>query len=75
MTAMDAGTSSDVRMSSLVTMRTPSGTRPGRLLTREPVARIVSLLVSRRSPVGWSSASMVATRMCVAPSSFAVPRM
>ncbi len=75
MTAMLAGTSSDLRMSSLVTMRTPSGTRPGRLLTRDPVARMVSLVRSTRSPVGWSSASMVATRMVVAPSRIAVPRM
>ena len=63
-------------MSSLVTMRSPSGSRPGRLLTRRPGREDRVLRgSSTRSPVGWSSSSMVATRTVVAPSSVAVPRM
>ena len=37
-------------MSSLVTIVVPSGTRPGRLLTRLPVARITSVACRTRSP-------------------------
>ncbi len=75
MMAIEAGTSEERSTSSLVTMRSPSGTSPGRLLTRLPVARMVSVEVSTRSPLGWSWSSMVATRMRVAPSSVAVPRI
>ena len=40
---MSLGSVSILRTSSLVTMRFPSGSRPGSDLTREPVARMTSV--------------------------------
>ena len=47
-----AGTDSERRMSSLVWMRSPSGSRPGSDLTRDPVARMTSRPSSMTSPIG-----------------------
>ncbi len=62
--------------SSLVTMCVPSGTRPGRLFTRLPVARITSVASSSRSPPapGVPSSPASATRTVVAFSRTPCPR-
>ncbi len=51
-------------------MRTPSGTRPGRLFTRLPVARITSVASSTRSPPvpGVPSSPWSRTRTLPGPS-------
>ena len=66
-----AGIVSMRRTSSEVTMRFPSGTIPGRDFTREPVARMTSVALSRRSPPapGVPSSPARRTRTLVAPSS------
>ena len=64
------GIVSERSTSSLVTMRLPSGVMPGRLLTREPVARITSVPLSTRSPPapGVPSSPASVTRTLVPPS-------
>ena len=47
---MSLGSVSILRMSSLVTIRLPSGVRPGSDFTREPVARMMSVALRVRSP-------------------------
>ena len=58
-------------MSSLVTIRLPSGTSPGSDLTREPVARITSVAFRTRSPPapGVPSSPGWLTRILPGPSS------
>ncbi len=57
--------------SSLVTIRVPSGVRPGRLFTREPVARMMSVAWRTRSPPlpGVPSSPGWRTRTLLGPSS------
>src|SRR6476469_6634417 len=50
MITMSFGIDVERRTSSLVRIRSPSGVRPGRLFTREPVARMTSVAWSTRSP-------------------------
>ena len=66
-----AGIVSERRTSSLVTIRLPSRTRPGRLFTREPVASTTSVPLSTRSPPapGVPSSPASCTRTLVPPSS------
>ncbi|MFN8630131.1 MAG: hypothetical protein U0838_07345 [Chloroflexota bacterium] len=59
MTTRLAGSSVQRRTSSLVTMRRPSGTRPGSDFTREPVARTMSFAVSVRV---WPSSAVTTIR-------------
>ncbi len=70
MTITDAGIVSIRRTSSEVTIRVPSGTIPGRLLTREPVARMTSVALRIRSPPlpGVPSSPGCTTRTLCAPS-------
>ena len=65
------GASARRRMSSLVRIRFPSGVRPARLFTREPVARMMSVAWSRRSPPALASPSAAdrVTRTRPGPSS------
>jgi hypothetical protein len=67
----DPGSVSMRSTSSLVTIRVPSGSIPGRLLTREPVARTTSVALRTRSPPppGVPSSPAIWTRTLVAPSS------
>ena len=71
MTITEAGSVSIRRTSSEVTIRFPSGSMPGRLLTREPVARMTSVALRTRSPPppGVPSSPAMLTRTFVAPSS------
>ena len=68
---MSLGSVSILRTSSLVTMRVPSGVRPGSDLTREPVARMTSVACRTRSPPapGVPSSPGWLTRMRCGPSS------
>ncbi len=69
-TMMLAGIVVERRMSSEVTIRTPSGMMPGRDLTRDPVARTTSVAWRSRSPPapGVPSSPASWTRTFVAPS-------
>ncbi len=68
---MSFGSVSILRTSSLVTMRLPSGVRPGSDLTREPVARMTSVALRTRSPPapGVPSSPGWLTRTLLGPSS------
>ena len=67
---MSFGSVSIRRTSSLVTMRLPSGSRPGSDFTREPVARMTSVAFRTRSPPlpGVPSSSGWLTRTLPGPS-------
>ncbi len=74
-TTMSFGSVDIFRTSSLVTIRLPSGSRPGSDLTREPVARITSVAWSTRSPPlpGVPSSPAWLTRILLGPSSLPRP--
>ena len=69
------GSVSIFRTSSEVTIRLPSGSIPGSDFTREPVARMMSVALSTRSPLapGVPSSPAIWTRTLCAPSSLPRP--